>query len=249
MPRMRRRHPPPGLRHLATNDSADARSSGNKPRQRLSGKGKSVLIAPALPCGNCGAAIGKLQKPLQWGDHQVCSSCHHELRQEQMRVESSTNTTAAMAVRSHQLPATNQTALCADSGSALPPGYSASGAFQFTLAFWGACFGLFATAIAIFLVIFILQSLSVLVVWALLALALVAGYYWVRRGVLALRVPRRARGLRDRPRLIRLATFTHSSVAKLRLGVGAYPVVISAADIGRCDSPPRCKYPSAFLPR
>ncbi|HWE03706.1 MAG TPA: hypothetical protein VG326_14975 [Tepidisphaeraceae bacterium] len=150
----------------------------------------------AVLCGNCAGPIGKLQNPLEWDGHSVCLVCYRELSLAKAAAENPVQSTTALAAQ----PGNVVTEFHADALPARAPTIIADmashGALQFTLAFWGACLGLCATALAIFLIVMILRSVGVLILWGAAIVASIAAYYWVRRGILALRFPRKVRQVR-----------------------------------------------------
>ena len=185
-------HPLAG--HLVANNEAEKLAASKNADG--GGKQKGDLAPDLVACGNCGGPIGKLQKPLEWDGHPVCLACHRELSLEKSRSENPPQTATVLAKRSNDVPAEFDSTSHSARAPTVITGLGSRGAFEFTIAFWGACLGLCATAIAIFLIVVILRSLSVLIIWAAAIIALIAVYYWVRRGILALRFPRKVRHVR-----------------------------------------------------
>lgn len=156
---------------------------------------KSEKIPPAVQtplCDNCGQPLGKLQKPLTWKKHQVCAPCHHALSLEKQGDNPNSSTTAIVSRPKAELDFVdaNPPASRLLGGSGIRRQFAVS---DFTLAFWGACLGLCTTAIVIYLIIRILDSLSTLFIWALVAGGLVIAWFWIKRGLRALRFPEKVK--------------------------------------------------------
>jgi Zn finger protein HypA/HybF involved in hydrogenase expression len=174
-----------------------AKSRGkSKPASKVAASSEPVTgnessVPTLVRCDNCGEPLGKLQRPIAWNEHRVCGPCHRALS-----IEKQGSSTESTAIVSRLSPGAE--IIDASSNRQYPPaGVGPEIAnlrkqihvSDFTLAFWGACLGLCATALAIYAIITVLQSLSVLIVWVLIAVGLAAGWFWVKRGVTALRTP------------------------------------------------------------
>lgn len=160
-------------------------------KKRRSAEASVATAAPASePCSNCGQTLGKLQKPFTWNNHVVCGACYRQLSLDH---HDAAGVPTALAVRDERVSAGPVPFISPGPSplSDMPRRHSRLS--DFSLHFWGACLGLVAAVVAIYLVVTVLQSLGTLIVWVIVALALAASFLWVRRLLSSLRSPRRVR--------------------------------------------------------
>jgi hypothetical protein len=125
-------------------------------------------------------ALGKLQKPFEWNGQLVCGSCHRMLMLD------------AGAPKKEAVPAIKATVA---EEPLLPPVRARRQPTEFSLAIRTACLGLVFTAIALWAIVSILQSVGYLVLWGAVGIAVIAAIYWIRKGIIAFRRRNEMRGL------------------------------------------------------
>jgi hypothetical protein len=138
-------------------------------------------------CDNCGEPLGKLQKPFEWDRHFVCGPCHRMLSLD--KTANKVEPAVALAPTASQgipmAPVVDPVVVDAKRKPTHPS--------ELALAIRTICIGMCIIAVALYVIVAVLQSLGSLIMWGSIAIVVLAATYWIRKGVLALR--RRARGL------------------------------------------------------
>lgn len=130
------------------------------------------------PCGNCGGPIGKLQTPLEWDGHQICSACHRELSLAKAAAEAPP---AAPMSAQPMLPAPAVVQPSAQPVVIESPGQFSRKANDLSIIVRTVALGLCAAAAGLYLVVTILSQLGSLLFWGAI-IALAAGaVYWGRK--------------------------------------------------------------------
>jgi hypothetical protein len=137
-------------------------------------------VDPTSVCDNCGIALGKLQKPFEWDGHFVCGPCHRMLSLEKAKpaVESVT----AMVVTPPE-----SGSLSEGSSDLIDKPRRQGHPSDFVIALRTACIGLCIIAVALYVIVSVLQSLGYLFMWGAIGLVVLAAVYWIRKGWMALR--------------------------------------------------------------
>ena len=109
---------------------------------------KTAPVDTGPSCSNCGMSLGKLQKPFEWNGQLVCGPCHRMLMLDANPPKPDAVTSVVAAPASEEVY--------------LPPIPARRQPTEFALAIRTACLGLIITAIALYAIVSILQSVGYL---------------------------------------------------------------------------------------
>lgn len=167
-------------------------------------------------CDNCGVPIGKLQTAHPWDGHPVCAACYRKLSMEKTRPapeavqqpvaklapEVPAQTQPASTSDAEPPPATPTQVVAARAIVRAPGGAASMMArpapsaekpglmeriSEFAWNMRGKIIGLCALLVALYLIVSIIESLKFFLLCTGGIIAVIAIFYWIRRGVIAVR--------------------------------------------------------------